>query len=415
MPWSSEPGRCLLLVAFVAFVAVGAACGARTGIEVEECGDGGMRLCETVCGAGEQICIDGRWQACVVPATERACDNPCGVGTQVCLESEWGLCEVPPAERACTDACGDGSQSCVDGAWQACRVPPAERACEGVCGPGGVQLCFEGAWQECLGPELGERACSNECGAGTQVCFGEVWEPCDVPLTDRPCMTACGEGTQTCEEGEWGRCSASRPRPPVLSVRVRDFHESHPDFESGVGSDRGIVEPMLGTDDKPVYAGPSPTTNGRAAFDQWYRDVAGVNLGTAIDLDLAPSPADPMLFVFDDPSFFPIDGTLFGNEGRGHNFHFTLEAETAFVYLGGEIFRFRGDDDVFVFINRRLAIDLGGVHGTEEATVDLDTMRSALGLVLGERYPIHLFFAERHTTQSTFTVETTVADSIRCD
>ena len=62
-----------------------------------------------------------------------------------------------------------------------------------------------------------------------------------------------------------------------------------------------------------------------------------------------------------------------------------------------------------------LVIDLGGVHGPLEATVDLDAVADRIGLVRGERYPIHLFFAERHTSQSTFTIETTVTDPFVCD
>lgn len=390
-------------------------CGARTGVFAEPCAaDAGTRVCETVCGAGTQSCVDGTWSRCEVPPTERPCANACGTGRQVCDYGAWQACEVPPTERACTSACGAGLQACVDGTWSTCDVPPAERACEATCGPG-RQACIDGAWQACDGPATAERPCTDACGTGLQLCTDGVWRDCDVLPAERTCATPCGEGTQTCVDGAWGRCTAMMARPPALTVRVRDFHASHPDFESVLGDDHGIVQATLGADDKPVYAGPTPTTHGRMAFDQWYRDVPGVNVGTSIDLVLRPSPRDPGLFVYDDATFFPIDGMLFGNEGNPHNYHFTLEAETAFIYSGGEIFRFRGDDDVFVFINRRLVIDLGGVHGTEEATVDLDSVRAALGLVIGERYPIHLFFAERHTTESTFTVETTVADPIRCD
>jgi len=202
--------------------------------------------------------------------------------------------------------------------------------------------------------------------------------------------------------------------PPQLDVRVRDFAASHPDFEARLGDDRGIVEEMLGADDKPVYAhDTTPTTTSRETFDQWYRDVEGVNIGFDIPLELLPD--DTGLFVFDDLDFFPIDDLGFGNEGNPHNFHFTLEATTEFVYSGGEVFRFRGDDDVFVFINRRLAIDLGGVHPRQTAAVNLDDIAHTHDLVIGERYPLHLFFAERHTTESTFTVETTLAETFRCE
>ena len=121
------------------------------------------------------------------------------------------------------------------------------------------------------------------------------------------------------------------------------------------------------------------------------------------------------MFAFSDGSFFPLDGQLFGNQGRPHNYHFTFEVSTAFAYRGGEVFRFTGDDDVWVFINRRLAIDLGGVHGPESASVDLDARAGELGITSGEIYSLHLFFAERHTTQSSFRVETTIAELDLCE
>jgi fibro-slime domain-containing protein len=360
-------------------------CGARTPLEVERCGDAGMRACTNVCGEGVQQCVDGYYRACEVPPTELPCEDVCGVGMRSCVDGELGACEVPPTEIPCENACGFGVASCVEGTPGRCAVPPAELPCE------------------------------NACGVGTLLCQDGVPGPCATPPSVRACSTACGDGEQECVDGTWGRCSADVPRPPVLDVVVRDFLSSHADFEAVLGPDRGIVEALLGPDDKPVYVGPTPTTHGRVLFDQWYRDVPGVNMSTRVDLELMPHPDDERLFVYDNLEFFPIDDMLFGNEGWLHNFHFTLEASTEFIYQGGETFRFRGDDDVFVFINRRLAIDLGGVHSTEEATVALDAIATSHGLVLGERHPIHLFFAERHTDASNFTVETTVADRFRCE
>src|SRR5262249_33886945 len=114
-------------------------------------------------------------------------------------------------------------------------------------------------------------------------------------------------------------------------------------------------------------------------------------------------------------AFFPIDGQLFGNQGRNHNFHFTVEIAVKFRYAGGETFRFTGDDDMWVFINRRLAINLGGMHSAETARVDLDRSSQNLGITKGGTYPLHMFFAERHTSASTFHVETTVAEWNSCE
>ena len=204
--------------------------------------------------------------------------------------------------------------------------------------------------------------------------------------------------------------SSSRPDSCGASLTgiVRDFESSHPDFEFLIESDPGIVLDTLGSDGKPVYAGEdgNPTTNGQAAFDQWYRDVAGVNQSFYLTLNLVQSAGN--VYTFHDSDFFPLDGAGFGDEGNAHNYHFTFELQTEFRYNGGEIFRFVGDDDLFTFINGQLVIDLGGVHGAQEGEVDLDDQAAALGLVVGEIYPLAFFFAERHTTESNFRIETSL-------
>jgi fibro-slime domain-containing protein len=194
----------------------------------------------------------------------------------------------------------------------------------------------------------------------------------------------------------------------LVPAVIRDFTPAHPDFESfsGSGADLGIVQRELGPDHKPVYAADGHTVTSRESFDQWYRDIPGVNESTTIRLPLTDNGDGT--YGFYSSSFFPIDDQLMGNEGRRHNYHFTTEVHLRFTYVGGETFHFEGDDDLWVFINGRLALDIGGLHPVVAGSVGLDAQAADLGLEPGREYPLELFHAERHTTESNFRLTTTI-------
>jgi fibro-slime domain-containing protein len=230
-------------------------------------------------------------------------------------------------------------------------------------------------------------------------------------------------GTTGSGSGNMGVPNANGECGPNLTGLVRDFKAKeemggHPDFEAFSGRDAspGIVQDMLGADQKPVYkpAADMPmvsmygqqTTN-KERYDQWYRNTDGIN--QAIEFTVPLMPGANGISTYDNGAFFPIDGQGFGDYKKsGHNFSFTFELHTEFAYKGGEVFKFTGDDDLWVFVNKHLGIDLGGLHPEVSQTISLDEVAKAFGLEIGKTYPLDLFHAERHTNASHFRVETSI-------
>lgn len=374
------------------------------------CGDGNI--------TGAENCDDGN-------------DEPDdGCGADCLVESGWScpdpgeLCEA----FACGDGivagaegCDDGNAAAGDGCSSLCQLEPGYKCdvpglpCELTdCGDGvveGTEQCDDG---------------DNDFGDGCTPLFCTREPDCSMsPMM--PCTTSCGDGiklpggseqcddantedgdgcssTCTIEPGYECTNATAAPNPLVLPIVLRDFRVSHPDMEDFLGNDLGIVATMLGSDQKPVYANPggtTPTTSGQANFDQWYRDVAGVNTTVLQTIDLAQLPSGS--YQFNDGTFFPLDLIGFGNEGNNHNFHFTSEVRYWFEYKGDEQLDFTGDDDVWVYVNKRLAVNLGGVHGAQSGGILLNSAAAAtFNLVLGQVYEIVVFQAERHTTQSNY-------------
>jgi len=194
----------------------------------------------------------------------------------------------------------------------------------------------------------------------------------------------------------------------------------------------GMVEEKLGTNGVPVRAKDFPTNcKITEHLDYWFlpleigQDAAGKKYtnATCRDLELTlddegywfgqknnKSP-EKGLFFLDDFEYLDSAKTVKNifydkiNASTGtHNFGFTMKFQAKFVYIPGQDFSFKGDDDVWVFINNKLVVDIGGQHGEVRGSVNLDT----LGLTPGETYPFHIFYVERHKEESNFMMRTSM-------
>jgi fibro-slime domain-containing protein len=400
----------------------------------------------------------------------------CAMAGAACSATECGDLLIAGSEQCEDDneVASDGCHECqVESGW-ACTFQGGKSVCHrAVCGDSqieGNEACDDG--NDVVGDGCGPtclieprcpvgQACSSVCGDGIKLASDP--EQCDDG------NVRDGDGcSKDCKIEPGFSCRDVRSELPEsfpLTVVYRDFiHKTtngstrHPDFEAFSGSDvtPGLVDLEL-VSGKPKYTGicdngeTYPSGDGvapcrykkqmttEANFDQWYAnaEIPNVMKKVVTQVEMLKQTGGAYRNATYGQQLFPLDdkGWVAGAAADvkelmsdvkenevvvgTHNFGFTSEIHHWFDFGGGEVLTFSGDDDVWVFVGGKLALDVGGLHSKVSRTIRLNadgtvecfvgTSASgtscgtrSLGLLPGHVYEMALFHAERHTHQSNF-------------
>jgi len=167
----------------------------------------------------------------------------------------------------------------------------------------------------------------------------------------------------------------------------------HPDTERGIdGVVTGLVNPTLGPGGFPVVSAFGMTNNGAShpitdvnALNEilwWTPGQDGVTAWKT-QVDTLPLNSNP-LFPFNHGCDGPCGGGYVAAYWTG-TFNLTSP--------GTVTFNLGSDDDAWVFVDNKLQVDNGGIHGFSVAPTVTTPLSAG-------NHTVDLFFADRHTVQS---------------
>ena len=381
------------------------------------CGDGIQEGAES-CDDGNTVPFDGCSDVCAAEPTcpgGQGCESQCGDGLVIGEE------------------CDDGNLIAGDGCSPSCTIEPGFTCEQNFPPPAQVNginvfrvpVIYRD--HSATHPDFGVNA--NEC---TQVVeeTGEV-VPANVLSTGIVARTLNAQGRPQLAAGTTGQqdCAAGASAGSYTGItQFDDWFTDGPHvevapsslvlFDNGAG---GYVNRY--TDDGEQFPG---FVEGTEEWD----DTGDLTCSWCLDGDCTdPCSADPMDYD-GSPLFFPVDHITGPTADMGeakvpaqygftawpwesdvfpgtsqHNFYFTTEVKTWFKYdaTTNATLEFTGDDDVWVYVNGTLAVDLGGIHEPEDGEVTISSATAAtFGLTAGNVYELSVFQAERRMEGSSF-------------